>query len=96
MRKTFRTKPKEVEAIQWTGNNWDELNDFFKEKSDGICLRKNSRGYPVIKGQGWSEAILKGEWVVAIGKEIKKTWHFDEFRTLTAEEIESEYDEVIL
>ena len=93
MRKTFRTKPKEVEAVQWTGNNWDELNDFIKEKSDGVRIWKNSRGYPIIyriKRDAGSEAILVGEWVVALPT------YFDEFRILTNDEIESEYDEVIL
>ena len=58
----FRSRPSEIEAIQWTGDNFSELDDF-----DATVRRNGFGDVELLAGvdgaQGWVP-VPRGHWIV--------------------------------
>ena len=57
----YRKKPVVIEAIQWTGNNADEVECFTGEKNFYRVLYDNSLVIPMLEGD--HKAIV-GDWII--------------------------------
>lgn len=64
MRK-FRKKPVAIEAVQWTGENADEIQAF-------LCPHSPDSGYGWVKGNYVEIGTLEGLMVASIGDWIIK------------------------
>lgn len=74
-----RTKPKEVEAIQYTGDNFKEVNDF-------VCGALVN-GIPALRYIGvilvtenYNEAVDPGYWIVKHDEYDYRAYCDDEFK----------------
>ena len=59
--KTYTHKPIEVEALQWTGNNTEEMNKFLKSIS--ITVYKDQPFYIRVDGPAFHKVEI-GDYVV--------------------------------
>ena len=58
MIKTFAKKPVKVQAVHWTGNNFDEISSF----TNGNIVQQDEKG--VIKSHAGYRYIEKGDWII--------------------------------
>jgi hypothetical protein len=68
----FRKKPVVIDAVQWTGDNWDELCRFARDGSgasvlDGPYPNQDVRVRTLEDGEGKSQVAhvaSRGDWIV--------------------------------
>lgn len=70
-----RTKPREVEAIRYTGDNYDEIlaltqNHVNKEKYDDDLI---------LVTDGWNIVVHVGDWIVKLDEYQFEVFGNDEF-----------------
>lgn len=58
MIKTFVEDPMKVQAVQYTGYNYDEISNF----ADGIIFRHD--GEEIIRTHAGYRYIQKGDWII--------------------------------
>lgn len=63
MIKTFVKKPVKVQAVQWTGNNYEEIVDFVGVYSLPMFLGKDSV-IIIIKTLEGNHYARKGDWII--------------------------------
>ena len=67
----YRSKPQEVEAVQWDGYHLEPLYDFLGDDLGSDVLRATGHGLEVLAGPdgatGWVP-VREGEWVVRGGE----------------------------
>ena len=61
MIKTFVKKPVKVQAIQWTGDNYEELADFVGHIRFTYSLDKDSVIIKTLEGDHYPR---KGDWII--------------------------------
>lgn len=73
----YRSKPQLVEAVQWTGRNWDEVSDFWPEGTRHLGL------YPRLEllagkdgAQEWVPVPV-GHWIVRQPGDVFDHWPVD-------------------
>jgi hypothetical protein len=80
----YRSKPSEVEAVQWIGDNWEEMRDFAGVKVDYTALDLTS-GERVVElkllagkdgAQEWVP-VPKGHWLVMQPGDKSDIWPVD-------------------
>lgn len=66
----FRKKPLVIEAIQWEGNNWDEVHNFMQEFHGSKIAYEDAEELAIKTGElnirtleGVMTAI-KGDWII--------------------------------
>lgn len=57
----YRKKPLVVEAVQWTGENWDEIEMFSGETS--VRRAPDSPTMGILTLEGWM-AANPGDWII--------------------------------
>lgn len=63
----FRKKPELVDAVQWTGNNMQDIRDLVQLGPPGLtnyCRDMDSRRLIAENGDGVVQVALPGDWVV--------------------------------
>ena len=63
--KKYKTKPCEIEAIKWDGNNFKEIDEFTNHKAT-MQLMYSSRSYELVI------ATLEGDMMASVGDFIIK------------------------
>jgi len=66
MIRKFRKKPVVIEAIQWKGDNWEELEEFRSERHtvanpDGTLTIETLEGNHIANKRDWIIRGVKGE-----------------------------------
>lgn len=61
MIKTFVKKPVKVQAVQWTGDNYEELADFVGHIRFTYSLDKDSVIIETLEGDHYAR---KGDWII--------------------------------
>lgn len=61
MIKTFVKKPVKVQAVQWTGDNYEEVADFVGYIRFPCCLDKDSMFITTLEGDHYAR---KGDWII--------------------------------
>lgn len=61
MIKTFVKKPVKVQAVQWTGNNYEEIADFVGHISFPYSIDKDSVIIETLEGSYYAR---KGDWII--------------------------------
>ena len=56
----YRKKPVIVEAIQWKGDNWEELEDFGSERH----IISNPDGTLTVETLEGNHTTNKGDWII--------------------------------
>ena len=56
----FRKKPVVIEAMQWTGDNWKELEDFGSDRD----IVSNPDGTLTIATLEGNHTAKKGDWII--------------------------------
>jgi len=59
-------KPVEIEAVQFTRNNWDEVKDFTNQTAHSLTIEKRINGIayciiPTLEGQ---HKATEGDWII--------------------------------
>jgi hypothetical protein len=59
-------KPVEIEAVQFTRNNWDEVKDFTNQTAHSLTIEKHINGIayciiPTLEGQ---HKATEGDWII--------------------------------
>jgi len=71
----FRSRPSEIEAIQWTGDNFAELDDF-----DATVRRNGFGDVELLAGldgaHGWV-LVPRGHWIVRPPGDPSHCWPVD-------------------
>lgn len=62
----FRKKPVEIEAVQFTRNNWDEVKAFTNGAAHSLRIERRINGVatciiPTIEGQ---HIATEGDWII--------------------------------
>lgn len=68
----FRKKPVTVDAVQWTGDNWNELSSFARDAQGSLMIEQPRQNQEVRvrtleDGQGGTRVehvASKGDWIV--------------------------------
>lgn len=93
MIKTFVKKPLKVQAVQWTGDNYNEISDFIDEKTaDGVRKRR----FDVYGSSDDPDLViytLEGDHHVRVGDWIIRDVN-GEFYPCKPDIFEKTYDEV--
>ena len=77
MIKTFVKKPVKVQAVHWTGNNFDEISGFTNGnifKYDEKVVIKTHAGYRYIEKSDWIIRGIKGEFYPCKPDIFEKTY----------------------
>lgn len=61
MPKKFVKKPVQIEAVQFTGNNFDELQDFFGEDILGVMIYFKPIRIRTLEGEHIASV---GDWII--------------------------------
>lgn len=61
MIKTFVKKPIKVQAVQWTGDNYEEIADFVEHISFPCSFDKGSVIIETLEGNYYAR---KGDWII--------------------------------
>jgi hypothetical protein len=66
MTQKFRKKPAEIEAVQFTRSNWDEIKAFTNETAHSLRIEKRIDGLatciiPTLEGQ---HIATEGDWII--------------------------------
>lgn len=61
MIKTFVKKPVKVQAVQWTGNNYEEIADFIGHVHSVYYLTDE---YIIIDTPEGDRCLRKGDWII--------------------------------
>lgn len=84
----YRSKPQQVEAVQWTGDNWDEVLPFGgpQGKVASVLTLGSQSGYENVKdiqllagkdgAQGWVPVPV-GHWLVHPPSDLTDIWPVD-------------------
>ncbi len=68
----YRSKPSDIEAVQWTGENFEEVREFWREG-----VRMGPEGLELLAGkegaQGWVPVPI-GHWVVRQPGDLSDHW----------------------
>ena len=72
----YRSKPSEIEAVQWRGDNFDELAAFVPASL--LALDDEERGELVMRAgkdgvQGWMDVPV-GYWIVRQPDDLSDHW----------------------
>jgi hypothetical protein len=59
----YRKRPTEVEAVQFVGDNWNELTAFFGSKSGGSVWQSTGDGVLIFTLEG-NMLASKDDWIV--------------------------------
>lgn len=78
----YSLRPKEVHALEWTGDNWDEMNvftegKFFRCKRDIWIKRDNIRDVTPLDRAWVGDYVIKdaeGALTCMDGKEFHQVW----------------------
>jgi len=81
--KMFRKKPVVIEAVQWTGENVKEVEDFTSSTKVGYAEEYDTLTIPTLEGD---HTANKGDWII---KGVK-----GEFYPCKPDIFEQTYDEV--
>lgn len=92
MRSTFRSKPQEIEATQWTGDNVD---DFYEYGLKVLFGRDDDGPWNMLLKAGKDGAqeyvpVPVGHWVVHMPGDMSDMWPVDD------EYFRNKYDEVLI
>ncbi len=62
----FRKKPVVIEAVQWTGNNHDEINEFVGLVNNPVAAKHayTTNGDLIIKTLEGNMLALKSDWII--------------------------------
>lgn len=71
MVKRYKTKPCEIEALQWTGENHEEMFDFFTEQKEEIDIENILLGLTSLEG-ALIVKTLEGNMTASVGDYIIK------------------------
>ena len=77
MIKTFAKKPIKVQAVHWTGNNFDEISSFTNGnifQYDEKVVIKTRAGYRYIEKDDWIIIGIKGEFYLCKPDIFEKTY----------------------
>ena len=61
MIKTFVKKPVKVQAVQWTGNNYKEIDDFVGHISFPYSFDRDTLIIETLEGNHYAR---KGDWII--------------------------------
>jgi hypothetical protein len=92
--RTYKKLPIEVQAIRWTGHNWDAVEAFIKTSDSKLPFDLVARhlGYGQLdlwieKSKTWRYGLPVGDWIIAERDGIG-------FYPVTAEEFEATFEAV--
>lgn len=77
MIKTFVKKPVKVQAVQWTGDNYDEISSFTNGnifQYDEIVVIKTYAGYQYVEKDDWIIRGVNGGFYPCTPDIFKKTY----------------------
>ena len=79
----YTTRPVQVEAIRYTGENYDEIHEF----TNGSVTRA-SIIFPSLTliGDEWNQRVEVGDWIVKYGDYDYESFSDKEFRATFEEE----------
>ncbi len=79
----YTTRPQQVEAIRYTGDNYDEIREF----TNGSVTRA-SITFPSLTliGEEWNQIVEVGEWIVKYSDYECDVFSDKEFRATFKEE----------
>lgn len=72
----IRKKPVKVQAIQWTGDNYEELSSFTNGnifQYDEITVVKTNAGYRYIEKDDWIIRVVNGQFSLCKPDIFEKT-----------------------
>lgn len=72
----YRRKPTEVEAIQYTGKNFDEVLAF----TDGQAIQKPRSRDVVLVTDDWNVTLYAGNWIVKQEDCLIEVCYEDDFK----------------
>lgn len=90
MSKKFKKNPIIIEAIQWLGNNFEELEEFSSERNivsnqDGTLTIETLEGNHIAKKKDWIIRGIKGEIYPCKPDIFEKT--YQEIKEISKEEV---------
>ena len=79
----YTTRPQQVEAIRYTGDNYDDIREF----TNGSVTRA-SIIFPSLTliAEGWNQRVEVGEWIVKYSDYDYEAFSDKEFRATFKEE----------
>jgi len=82
---TFR-KTALIEAVQWKGDNWEEIKAFCCTDGPNVTLSEDEQTIRVLTREGLSDPLPIGYWVATDGESF---WPIaDDFMRANYEEVE--------
>ena len=75
----YTTRPRQVEAIRYTGDNYDEIREF----TNGSVTRLLAL---ILIGEEWNQIVEVGEWIVKYSDYECDAFSDKEFRATFKEE----------
>ena len=78
----YVTKPQQVEAIRYTGDNYDDIREF----TNGRCRVSIISPSLTLIGDEWNQRVEVGDWVVKYSGYEYESFSDKEFRATFKEE----------
>lgn len=81
----FRSKPSEVEAVQWTGFNFEALYEFVHpgwetDHEDAYVIFDHDEGLTLLAGKFGAQGLVEvpvGHWIVRQTNDLTDHWPVD-------------------